>query len=69
MGLGISPASELIYTLSDNFPRMVTEENLAMLELLLANGADPNLRDVEGKTPLQLPQKWVIELIQNLFWR
>lgn len=41
----------------ENLEKRLTEEHLAIVELLLANGADPHLRDIEGKTPLQLAQK------------
>lgn len=41
----------------DNLEKKLTEEHLAIVKLLLANGADPNLRDIEEKTPLQLAQK------------
>ena len=29
----------------------------AMVELLLANGADPNIKDAEGKTPVELAEE------------
>jgi len=30
---------------------------IALAELMLAHGADPNIKDVDGKTPVEVAQK------------
>jgi len=40
--------------------------SISVLELLLAYGADPNLRDEHGRTPREYAQEWLPDLLEKL---